>query len=84
MATIRVFMSVPSTYSDYMYVNDAAQAVSFSEVLLGDGTNLIYTAVVENNVAGFDNNPYDFQMIVAEDGDDSANVAYYFYVELGG
>ncbi|PLW80936.1 hypothetical protein C0585_00030 [Candidatus Woesearchaeota archaeon] len=69
------------------YVNDQAQAQSedadFQEILLEDSAGtLIYTTVIENNVIGFDTNPYDFQMIVADDETTTTNVPYYFYVEL--
>ncbi|RLE42642.1 hypothetical protein DRJ48_03100 [Candidatus Woesearchaeota archaeon] len=70
-------------YSQYMYVNDAAQTTDFSEVLLSDGSYIIYTGILENKTQGFDGKRYDFELILAENGDSSTNQAYYFYVELG-
>lgn len=69
------------------YINDTAQtpdeSASFQEILLQDAQNiLIYTTVIENNLLGFDNSPYDFQMIVADDESTASQTPYYFYVEL--
>jgi len=58
---------------------------NFFEVILADGTsNIIYTSLLEKDVAGFDSNNYDFEMIVGEDGHngDSNPTTYYFYAEL--
>lgn len=65
-------------------VNDTKQSSEFQEVLLEDGVSIIYASLVENQTYGFDNQTYDFQMIVAENASegDTANVLYYFYVEL--
>ncbi|MBR9675662.1 hypothetical protein GOV05_01500 [Candidatus Woesearchaeota archaeon] len=69
------------------YVNDSSQSSGenavFQEVLLEDTNGiLIYTTIIENNVLGFDLNPYDFQMIVADDESTDVVTPYYFYVEL--
>lgn len=57
---------------------------TFDEVLLTDGTNTIFAALLEEDVVGFDGSPHDFQMIVLEDGHatDVATTTYYFWVEL--
>jgi hypothetical protein len=70
--------------STYTYVDDAPQSSSFIEVLLTDTTNIIYTALIEDDVQGFDSKPHDFQMLVGEDGHDgdTSTTLYYFYVEL--
>jgi len=69
------------------YINDAPQTVDvnakFQEILLSDGTNLIYVTIIENNQAGYNNQPYDFQMIVADDESAATPSTYYFWVELG-
>ncbi|MCF7910312.1 hypothetical protein K9L16_01415 [Candidatus Pacearchaeota archaeon] len=57
----------------------------FEEVLLWDGSNLVFTSLLEEtSVSGFDNKDHDFQMLVLEDGHetDTATTPYYFYVEL--
>lgn len=69
------------------YVNDqeqtADESASFQEILIQDSKNvLIYTTVIENSILGFDNSPYDFQMILPDDESTDSSVAYYFYVEL--
>jgi len=69
------------------YVNDQAQALDenakFQEILLEDtGNNLIYTTVIENNVLGFNNEAYDFQLILPDDESTAVQTPYYFYVEL--
>ncbi|MEA2036724.1 MAG: hypothetical protein U9O94_04410 [Nanoarchaeota archaeon] len=69
------------------YVNSSAPTNdAFEEVLLHDGTNMIYTMVVENDAMGYsENQTYDFQIIVPEDateGEDVADIAYFFYSEI--
>ena len=68
------------------YVNDTRQSASenasFQEVLLTDGTSMIYSALLEPGLAGFDNGKYNFQMIVAENEYAPAPTPYYFYLEL--
>ena len=74
----------PMTYS---YVNGASQATSFREVILHDNNTLVWTALLENNVDGFQSgagDTHDFQMLVPIDGHDNINSTrtYYFFVEL--
>lgn len=55
----------------------------FQEVLLADNNaNLIYTALVNQDTAGFDGETYDFQAIVADEETAGVKTTYYFYVEL--
>jgi len=69
------------------YVNDSAQTpdenADFQVVLLDDTSNLVFAAIVEQDVLGFDNAPYDFQMIVPESDQQTTPNIYYFYTELG-
>ena len=78
-----------SCRSVHTYVNSTAQSSLFEEVLLYDGTddtngNIVYASLLENNIYGFNNKTYDFQMIIPENGQLgwSSSTAYYFYVEL--
>ena len=75
-----------SCYSIDTYINDAKQAPSetadFQEVLLQSNNNLIYSTILENSVAGFDNGEYDFQLIIPEDETKPTPTTYYFYVEI--
>ncbi len=77
------FSSDDCGYTTATYVDSSVQYSKFQEVLLYDGSYLVYTALIENATRGFDNSTYDFQMIVAEDDTKSTNTGYYFYVELG-
>jgi hypothetical protein len=58
----------------------------FEEVLLYEPTSssVIFTSLLEKNAVGFDNNGYDFEMLVLENGHggDTSTTSYYFYVEL--
>lgn len=60
----------------------------FEEVLLTDGsyaTQVIFTSILdEEDVAGFDGDLHDFEMLVLEDGHgtDTSTTTYYFWVEL--
>jgi len=69
------------------YLNSTNQSVSenakFQEVLLQDGgSSLIYSALIDQDTAGFSNQPFDFQMIVPEDEYSTMPHTYYFWVEL--
>ena len=67
-----------------LYNGTAAPSNNFQEVLLNDGTNMIYTALITPHANGFDNRTHDFQMLVGENGHngDVAATPYYFYLEL--
>jgi hypothetical protein len=73
-----------SCHAAFTYVNAQSQAADFVEVLLTQGTSVIYAAILEDNANGFDSRPHDFQMLVGEDGHngDTSPTNYYFYVEL--
>jgi hypothetical protein len=68
------------------YINDLPQSVDFEEVILYDTTsaNIIFATILEQDVAGYDNLNYDFQMIVPENGSAtwSGQTPYYLYLEL--
>jgi hypothetical protein len=73
----------------HTYVNSSSQTSNFEEVVLYDGTNetngkVVYATPLEQDQYGFDNNLYDFQMILPEVGlaTWTSSTAYYFYVEL--
>ncbi|MFH1915811.1 MAG: LamG-like jellyroll fold domain-containing protein [Nanoarchaeota archaeon] len=66
-----------------LYVNSSAQDAVFYEVLLSDGaSNMVYITLLDANQTGFDNQNYDFEMLVGENGDEEATTAYYFFVEI--
>ena len=66
------------------YVNNASQSASFNETLLTENSTgtVIFATEVSQDTVGFDGNPWDFQMIVGENGNVSATTPYSFYVEL--
>lgn len=70
------------------YVNNTAQAPSetadFQEILLDDGTNLVYATVLEQDQAGYDvSKTFDFQTILAENEFSGTPTPYFFYAEIG-
>ena len=67
-----------------LFNGTAAPSSNFQEVLLNDGTSMIYTALITNDANGFDNRTHDFQMLVGENGHngDVTATPYYFYLEL--
>ena len=76
-------------YSSATYINDIRQTMNsaafFQEVLLRDTTtgNMVYSTFIESAHTGFDNNPHDFQLLVAENESATVPTNYYFWVELG-
>lgn len=70
------------------YLNGTPQtrneSAAFQEVLLTDRTNLIYSTLLENKIQGFNNQLYDFQLIVPDYGSEAitTSVPYYFFIEL--
>ena len=78
-----------SCYSIHTNVNNQSQNSSFEEIILYDGTtsengDIVYATNLEQDVAGYNNNQFDFQMILPEIGLATwdSSTAYYFYVEL--
>jgi cytochrome b561 len=68
------------------YVNNTRQTATenaaFQEVLLDDTQSMVYATLLENKVQGYNNAPFDFQMIVAESDISATPSPYYFWVEL--
>ncbi|HII72110.1 TPA: hypothetical protein HA265_05125, partial [Candidatus Woesearchaeota archaeon] len=69
--------------STNLYVN-SEESSDFAEVLLYDGSSIVYAALLEDSVLGFDGTEYDFQIILPDSGleGNQAPETYYFYVEL--
>lgn len=72
--------SCPATNT---YVDNSSQSTKFNETLLTQNQTgtVIFATQVENNEPGYDGSPWDFQMIVGENGA-AGTTPYYFYVEL--
>ena len=78
------YMSANSCPTLNTYKNNATQDADFEEMAMYDGSNTLYATILENDVVGYDGNPYDFQMIVPENASSAwgGAIAYYMYVEL--
>lgn len=65
------------------YVNSAAQALNFEEIILTDdgGTTSIYATRIDKDTTGFDSSTHDFQLLVPDNRNESIST-YYVYVEL--
>ena len=64
------------------YVNNASSAV-FEEMVLDDGTNIVFATILEDTIPGFDGTSYDFQMLVPQNATTgSANTPYYIFIEI--
>jgi len=76
-------LSLTSCPATNMYQNSSAQSTRWNETILtvNNTETLIYAAQTENNIYGFNNKTWDFQMLV---GVNKAvgTTTYYFYVEL--
>jgi len=62
---------------------------TFEEVLLyyedtSTADGVVYTSILRSDANAYNNNTYDFEMVVAEDGHngDATTTTFYFYVEL--
>jgi hypothetical protein len=69
-----------------LYINNVRQAVStastWQQILLSDGPSLVFASPLEQNSAGYDNQPYDFQLILPENGTVATATTYYFWAEI--
>jgi hypothetical protein len=66
----------------HTFVSGNYQEEDFEELLLTDNVSLIFASILEIDSVGFDSRKWDFQMLVAEDGDNPAPTNYYFFVEV--
>jgi len=68
------------------FVSDAREDQSsamYPEVLMHDGSNLVYATPLNQDQTAFDGSSADFQLIVADDVT-AASTTYYFYAEISG
>lgn len=67
-----------------LFDSSGGASSDFSEVLLSDTSNIIYTGLITTPKQGFDNRTHQFEMLVGENGHigDTTTTPYYFYIEL--
>jgi hypothetical protein len=73
--------------STRVYGSGASQdADEFEEVLMYEpiSASVVFAALLNEDLSGFDSKAHDFQMLVLEDGfgTNTATTTYYFYVEI--
>ncbi len=67
------------------YNESGSQNSDFYNVLLSDGSNIVYTAILEQDANNFKGTTSDFELLVGEDGHGAAGgttTTYYFWVEI--
>lgn len=77
-------------YTAYPWLNDSSQTASedaiYQEILMSDTSNIIFTALIDQDGFSYKNDTnttYDFQAIVPDNAIASnPDVTYYFYLEL--
>jgi hypothetical protein len=76
--------NVSGCYSTKANNATGEQGTGFWQVLLNDETSTVYTTILDNTPeTGFNNLPWDFQLLVGENGkNNEVATPYYFYVEL--
>ena len=80
-----VLIAAGNASATHTFVNGNSQSTTFEEVILYDGANIVWTAIISPNSEGFEDASasHDYQMIVPEDGSGNSDATtYYFYVEL--
>jgi len=79
-----VAIGADQCYASNPFDNNGAQTSAFYNVLLWQGTNSVYTTLLNGSKTGFNGQPWDFELLVGEDGHgNTATTPYYFFVELG-
>lgn len=64
------------------YDNNGNQTTNWDQVLLYEGSNVVYSTIINQDTTGFDGSTYDFQLLVGENSSTSVLTTYYFYVEI--
>lgn len=84
VGSVTIDQGAQDCYATHLYNNTGVQSTNFAQVLLYDGADVVYTALLDQDAMGFDGRTHDFQMIVGEDGHngDTSTTPYYFYLEL--
>ena len=77
-------IEIDTCSSQNAYVSNSSNDATFEEIIVHDGTNIVYASVIEDASPGYDGANYDFQMLIPENGSSSFTgaTAYYLYVEI--
>lgn len=70
------------TFRTNAYNSSGSQTENWDNVLLYEGTNIVYTTIMNQNSNGFDGDSWDFHLLVAENSSTSVLTTYFFYIEI--
>ncbi|MBU0471354.1 MAG: hypothetical protein KKF65_01920 [Nanoarchaeota archaeon] len=70
------------TYRTNVFNQTGTQDTNWDQILLTDGTNAVYSTIIQQDNNGFDGSTPDFQLLVPENASTSVLTTYYFFVEL--
>ncbi|MBU0667265.1 MAG: hypothetical protein ABIC91_02615 [Nanoarchaeota archaeon] len=66
-------------YRTNAFDSSGAQIVNWDQILLYEGSHLVYSTIINQDTSGFDGSNYDFELLVATN---TTIQTYYFYVEI--
>ena len=77
-------IAIDACSSQNAFVSNSSNDATFEEIIVHDGTNIVYASIIEDASQGYDGNNYDFQMLIPENGSSgfTGATAYYLYVEI--
>jgi hypothetical protein len=70
------------TYRTNAFAENGAQTTSWDQILLYEGSHIVYTTIIDQDTTGFDGSSYDFQLLVGENSTAGTVTTYYIYVEI--
>ena len=75
--------AITSACQVFTYVNSAAQATNFEEIILAaTGVTSIYATKINSDTVGFEGATHDYQLLVPDDSAAATTTTYYFYAEF--
>lgn len=63
-------------------IQEYSESSFFQEILLDDGSGLVFVNIIEQGIEGYNKQAYDFQMIVPDSHSTSTATTYYFWAEI--
>ncbi|MFC2135543.1 hypothetical protein ACFLTH_13095 [Bacteroidota bacterium] len=76
------FTADQCTFRTNAYNSTGSQTDNWDQILLWEGTNVVYTTIINQDTDGFTGSNYDFQLLVGENSSTSVLTQYYFFVEI--